>query len=579
MEKEVTKNPLSEVRFIINENEHKLSDSDLNSYDQYHCTGRVPKRFIFSLIGFLASTLAISLATNLNIVIVTMVDRSDEITTNVSASSECLSPNISFDLQSTEKSPLMTKQGEFDWDPEIEGFAIGAVYYGQLFGYLPGGRMAEVYGGRKTLMAFLLIASFFTTVTPFAAWFSVYVFIACRFLIGVGTAPVIPVLFYMISRWIPESERSFNASFILAGYGVGAFVSFLTSGILCAADFMGGWPSVFYLGGFSGFVWCLLCYLFIFETPEEHPSISEKELKYISSGLGPIEQKQIKKIPWKSLLTSVPFWSLALGYFGQFWILGFFCTVQTLYMGTILNLDSTTNGELSCLPPLIRALAACICGYPADIALRKGYVGKAFVRKGATIINSIFACLGFVAIMLAGCNSLLNTIFFTIGGLLGDLITFGVCMGCVDIAPNLSDANGDQKGSFQGSRFLPERVFPGSESWVLRDDGFQLLCWPADREEDINATWEGRSNSCTPKIPNSGGGFSFELRSMAQWRYVYYITIGVVLFTTIIYAVFGTSQPQKWGTYDEEPVKENNSKKCDNYKNESQMPDYDNIVQ
>ncbi|GFY79744.1 putative inorganic phosphate cotransporter [Trichonephila inaurata madagascariensis] len=342
MDKESMKN------HTINENEHKFSNDNSNYFHQC-CSVGVPKRFLFSIVGFLASTIAISLATNLSIVIVTMVDRSNETIVHHNASKECHSSNISLNLQSTQKATLV-KHGEFDWSPEIEGFAIGAVYYGQLLGYMPGGRMAEVYGGKRTLIIFLFLASFFTVVTPFAARFSMYIFIACRFFIGVGTAPVIPVLFYMISRWIPESERSFNASFILAGYGVGTFVSFLSSGLLCAADFMGGWPSVFYVGGFGGFSWCLLCYLIIYETPEEHPSITNKELKYISQELGKIEQKQIKKIPWKSLLTSVPFLSLALGYFGQFWILGFFSTVQALYMGTILNLDSITNGELSCVP-------------------------------------------------------------------------------------------------------------------------------------------------------------------------------------------------------------------------------------
>ncbi|GFR33901.1 putative inorganic phosphate cotransporter, partial [Trichonephila clavata] len=340
MDKESMKNLVSEVEFTISENEHKFSNDNSNYFDQY-CSVGVPKRFIFSIIGFLASTLAISLATNLSIVIVTMADRSNETIVHHNASNECHSRNISLNLQTPEKVTLV-RHGEFDWSPEIEGVAIGAVYYGQLLGYMPGGRMAEVYGGKRTLMIFLFLASFFTIVTPFAARFSVYIFIACRFFIGVGTAPVIPVLFYMISRWIPESERSFNASFILAGYGVGTFISFLSSGLLCAIDFMGGWPSVFYVGGFGGFSWCLLCYLFIYETPEEHPSITKKELLYISEELGKIEHKQIKKIPWKSVLTSVPFWSLALGYFGQFWILGFFCTVQTLYMGTILNLDSIT---------------------------------------------------------------------------------------------------------------------------------------------------------------------------------------------------------------------------------------------
>ncbi|GFS67308.1 sialin [Nephila pilipes] len=54
-------------------------------------------------------------------------------------------------------------------------------------------------------------------------------------------------------------------------------------------------------------------------------------------------------------------------------------------------------------------------------------------------------------------------------------------------------------------------------------------------------------------------GFSTKYeRSMAQWRYVYYGTIVVVLLTTIVYVFCGTSDAQEWGTYDVEPVEEDN---------------------
>lgn len=43
---------------------------------------------------------------------------------------------------------------------------------------------------------------------------------------------------------------------------------------------------------------------------------------------------------------------------------------------------------------------------------------------------------------------------------------------------------------------------------------------------------------------------------MAQWRYVYYCTIVVVLTTTLVYVIFGTSEPQSWGTDDEEKPKD-----------------------
>lgn len=476
----------------------------------------IPKRYIFSFIGFLASTLAISLNTNLSLAIVSMVDRHNESLTQVKSSNECLaedSPN--FDVSSLNQ--LSEIPGEFHWSPETEGLALGAVYYGQLIGFMPGGRMAEIYGGKKTLVGFILLASIFTALVPVAARVSVYAFIACRFLVGVGTAPVIPVLFYMISRWIPESERSFNASFILAGYGVGAFLSFLTAGMLCGSGFLGGWPSVFYIGGISGFVWCFACYLFVYETPGEHPTIADKELNHIKMHLGPTKQKQIKRIPWRSILLSIPFWSLAIGYFGQFWILGFYSTTQALYMGTILKLDSITNGELSCLPPLTRGLFACVCGYPADWALKRKYITIGFIRKGATIINSVFSCMGFIAILLAGCDPLLNIIFFTVGGLFGDFITFGVCMAGVDIAPNLS---GTVSGILSIVGVIPFFVIPALVGWSTKYE-----------------------------------------RTMAQWRYVYYCTIGVVVITTIVYILFGTSEPQSWGADEEETESTEKSQK------------------
>ena len=50
------------------------------------------------------------------------------------------------------------------------------------------------------------------------------------------------------------------------------------------------------LTGFCGFSWCLVCYLFVYETPKEHPTITAKELEFISKNMGPTEQKQVSMI-------------------------------------------------------------------------------------------------------------------------------------------------------------------------------------------------------------------------------------------------------------------------------------------
>ncbi|CAL1270131.1 unnamed protein product [Larinioides sclopetarius] len=204
----------------------------------------IPKRYVFSIVGLAATTLSVALQTNLSIAIVYMVKNTQD-DSPTETFSECgVQHEVIFNK--TEISQVAT--GEFEWTPDMQGIALGAQYLGLAVGYVPGGRLSEVYGGKITMISTLLMSSVLTALLPFMAHLSIYAFIACRFLIGMGTSPVFPALVYMISLWIPEPERMFVSSFILAGYGTGAFVSYVTAGALCASDFMGGWPSVFYLG-------------------------------------------------------------------------------------------------------------------------------------------------------------------------------------------------------------------------------------------------------------------------------------------------------------------------------------------
>ena len=40
------------------------------------------------------------------------------------------------------------QNGEFDWDPETQGLILGCFFYGYAFSHVPGGVLAERYGGK-----------------------------------------------------------------------------------------------------------------------------------------------------------------------------------------------------------------------------------------------------------------------------------------------------------------------------------------------------------------------------------------------------------------------------------------------
>ncbi|GFT69594.1 hypothetical protein NPIL_695401 [Nephila pilipes] len=488
--------------------------------------------------AFMATTISVALQTNLSLTIVYMVQTNHD-ETHVSVTNECnVIRNNSFNTSRHSES----SSGKLNWSTETQDYIIGLQYLGMILGYIPGGYLGELYGAKNTMNITILIASAFTIISSFAANISVYIFIICRIIVGLGTAPVFPLLVIMISKWIPKSERSFISSIMLAGFGTGASISNLTAGALCSSNFFGGWPSVFYLNGIVGIIWCICSYFLVHESPDAHPTISLKELDYLRRSIGP-PKKEMKSVPWKSVATSVPVWALAIGTFGQFWLLAFFVTCHTLYLGTVLNLGSLeacsnesgsakaavrsktstvkgVNGILSCAPNLFRAVFACIVGFAIDW-MRRRKEFSIVVKLNCISVDTAAACLGFVGVMYAGCDPVLATRAFILSSLCGDFCTFGVSLAPTDIAPNIS-------GTLSG-----------------------ILC----------------SIGSIPyfMLPAIVGLFTKNEQSLRQWENIFYCTIGVTIVTTLVYVFFGTSDPQPWAIDDNNSIgdlKHNEEQKC-----------------
>lgn len=61
---------------------------------------------------------------------------------------------------------------------------------------------------------------------------------------------------------------------------LGAAITLPVSGLLISAW---GWESVFYITGLVGVAWSILWFNLVFETPAQHPRISDYEKHYIES--------------------------------------------------------------------------------------------------------------------------------------------------------------------------------------------------------------------------------------------------------------------------------------------------------
>lgn len=82
---------------------------------------------------------------------------------------------------------VLPQEYPFDWDSEQQGLILGAFYIGYIFTHIPGGLIADRYGGKHTLGIGILATAFCTFLTPLACKIAdVGGAIGIRILMGVG---------------------------------------------------------------------------------------------------------------------------------------------------------------------------------------------------------------------------------------------------------------------------------------------------------------------------------------------------------------------------------------------------------
>lgn len=84
------------------------------------------------------------------------------------------------------KSISVSQDNEFDWDEQTQGYILSAFFWGYVLTHLPGGLLAERFGGKQTLGLGILCTSVLTVATPFAARAGPWWLIAVRFIEGLG---------------------------------------------------------------------------------------------------------------------------------------------------------------------------------------------------------------------------------------------------------------------------------------------------------------------------------------------------------------------------------------------------------
>ena len=254
---------------------------------------------------------------------------------------------------------------------------LSSFFIGYMLFMAPSGWLSNRIGGKIVLGAAVLWWSLFTLLTPAAALVSLPLLIITRIAMGLGEAAMFPAAYTLYGRWVPENECSRAVSLLIGGIPLGTLFALMTTGWI-VAEF--GWPSVFYMFGGVGFVWCALWFWRAYDDPRQDPKISAAELELLQSEAPVHDDSPAASVPWRKLLSTPAIWALIVNHFCANW--GFYMLLAWLpsYFRSALGLGIIQSGLFSAAPWLTMFISGNAGGWFADKLVQRG-VDLTLVRK------------------------------------------------------------------------------------------------------------------------------------------------------------------------------------------------------
>nr|XP_045614428.1 sialin-like [Procambarus clarkii] len=388
-------------------------------------------RYTVAVMGCLGLVVEYCQRVNLSVAIVAMAGTLGSNYTEVIE--EC--PNND-NTTTTTVSPVY--RGEFNWDKEIQGVVLGAFFWGYATTNIIGGRASEYLGGKMVFGMGIITSSFLSLISPFCARASVGVFVACRVLLGAAQGVTFPAINTMLATWVVPVERSKFSTIVYSGFQLGSVVGMTASGWLAASDFLGGWPSAFYVFGVAGLVWGVAWCACVYDRPEDHPRIPYRDLRMLRQHQDSVKSAEVVAIPWRAIVTSLPFWAVMAVTAGNDYCFYTLLTGMPTYLGDVQHIDLANNGLLSALPYLLMWAWGVGWAVLMDGLAKGGHISIVTVRRLSMAVALYGPMCGLVGMVFVRCNPVLAVTLLCVSVMLSGAVNSGHMCSHQDLAPNLA---------------------------------------------------------------------------------------------------------------------------------------------
>jgi sugar phosphate permease len=278
--------------------------------------------------------------------------------------------------------PAMMKH--FNWSATQYGLVSTAFFIGYACTQLPGGWLADRFGGGKVTMIGALWWSLFVFLTPFGSTLGLMVII--RIAMGWGEGVSLPAMTSIVAQWMPKKESGLAQGLSLMGVAIGIAVAMPISAWIISKW---GWEMVFYSFAFIAPIWVIIWWKYGKDKPEEHPAISKAEIEYIRADQGCQSEdlNQAMTVTSKDIFSTPSVWTGAISFFCTNYLFYLFMTWLPTYFVRGRGFEMGTSAIYTMMPYIVAIFTYPLGGWLADQAAKK--LGHNMGRK-------LFPLLGMV---------------------------------------------------------------------------------------------------------------------------------------------------------------------------------------
>ncbi|EAU6995414.1 MFS transporter [Salmonella enterica] len=292
--------------------------------------------------------------------------------------------------------PAMMKELHFDeqqYSWVVSAFQLCYTIAQPITGYL-----MDVIGLKIGFFIFALLWSLINMAHALAGGWISLAFL--RGLMGLTEASAIPAGIKASAEWFPTKERGIAGGLFNIGTSIGAMLAppLVVWAMLTFADSGIGTEMAFVITGGIGVLFAITWFL-IYNSPNKHPWITHKELRYIEDGQESYLQDDNKKPAVKEIVKKRNFWALAITRFLADPAWGTLSFWMPLYLINVMHLPLKEIAMFAWLPFLAADFGCVAGGFLAKFFMEKMHMTTINARRCSFTIGAVLMIsIGFVSI-------------------------------------------------------------------------------------------------------------------------------------------------------------------------------------